>query len=126
MTTVQNIRSKLHAKFYNNDGTELVLHQKSQAFSGKHGHTALALIRKWFPDVATCELWYNDVRLFTINLTEIVYWVDNQQVRPDQVVTNQRVLKNYNKRIAKLMAENERLKEELNGTKAHKSGDWGS
>lgn len=104
----------------------MVLHQKSQAFSGKHGHTALALIRKWFPDVAIVEIWYNDVILFTINLIEIVYWVDNQQVRPDQKVMYKGTIKRYNEKIAQLMAENERLKEELNGAKAHKSGDWGS
>jgi hypothetical protein len=122
----QGIRNKLHAKFYDIDRTEMVLHQKSQAFSGKYGHTALALIRKWFPDVAIMEIWYNDVILFTINLIEITYWVDNRQVRPDQKVMYKGTIKKYDEKIAQLMAENERLKEELNGTKAHKSGNWGS
>lgn len=125
MTTVQNIRSKLHAKFYNKDGSEMVLHQKSQAFSGKHGHTGLALIRKWFPDVATCELWYNDVRLFTINLTDIVYLIDNKPVGPDQVVVHRGTAAKSDAMIAKLMAENEQLKEKLNA-KAHQPSDWGS
>lgn len=114
MTTVQDIRSKLHAKFYDKDRTELVLHEKSQAFSGKYGHTGLALINKWFPDVALVEIWYNDVCIFTINLTDLVYLVDNKPVGPDQVVVRRGTAAKYDAMVAKLMAECGQLREQLN------------
>ena len=113
MTTVQDIRSKLHAKFYDKDRTELVLHEKSQAFSGKYGHTGLALINKWFPDVALVEIWYNDACIFTINLTDLVYLVDNKPVGPDQVVVRRGTAAKYDAMVAKLMAECGQLREQL-------------
>ena len=77
------------------------------------------------PDVLHVK-WYNDVRLFTINLTDIVYLVNNKPVGPDQVVVHRGTAAKSDAMIAKLMvAENERLKEKLND-KAHKSSDWRS
>ena len=111
--SIEDIRNKLHAKFYDKDRTEMVLHEKSQAFSGKYGHTGLALINKWFPDVAIVEIWYNDTILFTMNLMDLVYVVENKPVGPDQVVVRRSTAAKYDAMVAKLMAECGQLREQL-------------